>query len=176
MTGWPPGTTWLDISRTLEVRTCISGPEGCRKKWSDHRKPRVDAVGVIHWEGLAKRAVTHGLYHYLKLVALSKNKQFRNEPEWLSLHHRAQWASNAYRSLFHRRLRWERSRVDRMTVKELALKAGVSLKREYPVIEAWCYYQPSTRRVTMAQVKGGALRGRKGRTKGISKQYRSPRV
>lgn len=174
MKGWPPGTTWLDISSGLEVRTCISGPEGCRRKLKRHDKPLVDAVGVIHWEGLATRAVMGGLYRYLKLVALAKNKPYRNEPEWLSLHHRSKWASNAYRNLFHRRLPWFRSRKDRMLVKVLARKAGIRLKEEYPVIEAWCYYRPSARRVTMEQVKGGALRGRQGRTVGIERHHVPP--
>lgn len=176
MKGWPPGTTWLDISQGLEVRTCISGPEGCRRHFKNHDKPIVDAVGVIHWNGLAKRAVMSGLYGYLKLVALAKNKPYRNEPEWLSLHHRAKWASNAYRNLFHRRLPWFRSEKDRMLVKELALKEGVRLHEEYPVIEAWCYYRPSAKRVTMEQVKGGALRGRQGRKHGITRGYRAPRT
>lgn len=174
MKGWPPGTTWLDISQRLEVRTCISGPEGCRRKLKRHDKPIVDAWGVIHWDGLATRAVMGGLYRYLKLMALAKNRTFRNEAEWLSLYHRCAWASNAYRSLFRRRLPWWRSEQDRMIVKELARKAGVRLHEEYPVIEAWCYYRPSTNRATMEEVKGGALRGRQGRTLGIERHYLSP--
>lgn len=134
--GYP---TWIDIADKLDLLICDNGPAGCRKKWGKryHELGKVDQIGVIHWSGWSKSTHRKALRRILKMAAYGKNRQFREEPDFLGLYHACQWAYHTAFAVFRIRLRRSESYVDRDKVRDMAKLAGVSLKNDYPAVHSW---------------------------------------
>lgn len=129
--------TWQDIADKMGASTC-SSVEGCRKKWGNkyHEWGRVDQIGMIHWFGWTKKPHRKGLHRVMLWIAYGKNRQFREEPEWLGLYHAATWAYEAaFTTLDVRFSRTESART-RADVKALMFRDGILLK-DYPSIRSW---------------------------------------
>lgn len=140
--------TWWDLAQELDVLICDGISAGCRKKWraTSHKIGKVDAIGVIHWDRWNRRAGRIGLRRFLKMVALAKNRPYRNEPSWLRLYHSSLWAHHEGIRRFHVRFTWEESLRDRHEVRRLAKRAKVNLRNDHPKVHEWAWRVPRRHR------------------------------
>jgi hypothetical protein len=131
-------TLWTDVADKLDLLICDNGPTGCRKKWGDriHENGRVDQIGVIHWRGWGKPTNRKGLYKVMLRAAYGKNRQFREEPEWLGLYHAATWAYATALQELDVRFRRGESESTRLKVRALMIRDGVPFSH-YPHIYSW---------------------------------------